>query len=59
MPDRDKSYHIKEYLQKIIHANKGQTKKVAKYLQDNQPQKELTITRLGKFRLDIKKHLAS
>ncbi len=32
--------------------------KAAKYLQDNPPQKELTATRLGKLRLDIKKHLA-
>jgi len=30
----------------------------AKYLKDNPPQKELTATRLGKFRLEIKKHLA-
>jgi SAM-dependent methyltransferase len=34
-------------------------KKAAKYLQDNPPQKELTATRLGKLRLDIKKHLAA
>ncbi len=33
-------------------------KKAAKYLEDNPPQKELTATRLGKLRLDIKKHLA-
>ncbi|GMU96935.1 N-6 DNA methylase [Ignavibacterium album] len=33
--------------------------KAAKYLQDNPPQKELTATRLGKLRLDIKKHLAA
>lgn len=32
-------------------------KKAAKYLDDNPPQKELTATRLGKLRLDIKKHL--
>uniref|UniRef100_A0A7V2ZJT7 site-specific DNA-methyltransferase (adenine-specific) n=1 Tax=Ignavibacterium album TaxID=591197 RepID=A0A7V2ZJT7_9BACT len=32
--------------------------KAVKYLQDNPPQKELTATRLGKLRLDIKKHLA-
>ncbi|QQS37204.1 MAG: SAM-dependent DNA methyltransferase [Ignavibacteriales bacterium] len=31
--------------------------KAAKYLQDNPPQKELTATRLGKLRLDIKKYL--
>lgn len=34
-------------------------KKAAKYLQDNPPQKELTATRLGKLRLDIKKHLSA
>jgi len=28
---------------------------MAKYLHDNPPQKELTATRLGKLRLDIKK----
>lgn len=33
-------------------------KKAVKYLQDHPPQKELTATRLGKFRLDIKKQLA-
>jgi hypothetical protein len=33
-------------------------KKVAKYLRDNPPQRELTAARLGKLRLDIKKHLA-
>lgn len=30
----------------------------AKYLKDNPPQKELSATRLGKLRLDIKKHLS-
>lgn len=34
-------------------------KKAAKYLEDNPPQNELTATRLGKLRLDVKKHLAS
>ena len=29
MPDKEKSYHIKEYLQKIIHASKELTKKEA------------------------------
>ena len=29
----------------------------AKYIKDNPPQKELSATRLGKLRLDIKKHL--
>ena len=33
-------------------------KKAAKYLEDNPPQKELSPTRLGKLRLDIKKYLA-
>jgi hypothetical protein len=34
-------------------------KKAAKYLEDNPPQKELIATRLGKLRLDIKKHLSA
>ncbi len=34
-------------------------KKAAKYLQNNPPQKELTATRLGKLRLDIKKYLSA
>lgn len=34
-------------------------KKAAKYLEDNPPQKELTATRLGKLRLDIKKYLSA
>ncbi len=33
--------------------------KAAKYLEDNPPQKELTATRLGKLRLDLKKHLSA
>lgn len=32
--------------------------KAAQYLKDNPPVKELTATRLGKLRVDIKKHLA-
>jgi hypothetical protein len=33
--------------------------KAVKYLIDNPQQKELTATRLGKLRLDIKKHLSA
>ncbi|HQJ45425.1 MAG TPA: hypothetical protein PK195_02200, partial [Ignavibacteriaceae bacterium] len=39
--------------------SKEANKKAEKYLLDNPPQKELTATRLGKLRLDIKKHLAA
>lgn len=44
--------------QKLAELSEAAHKKAAKYLQDNPPQKELTATRLGKLRLDIKKHLA-
>jgi len=33
--------------------------KASQYLKDNTPQQELTATRLGKIRVDIKKHLAA
>ncbi|MFO7525959.1 MAG: hypothetical protein R6W68_10925 [Ignavibacteriaceae bacterium] len=39
--------------------NKTTHKKAAKYLEDKPPRKELTATRLGKLRLDIKKHLSA
>lgn len=43
---------------KLAELSEAAHKKAAKYLEDNPPQKELTATRLGKLRLDIKKHLA-
>jgi hypothetical protein len=47
-----------EVHQKLAELSESAHKKAAKYLEDNPPQKELTATRLGKLRLDIKKHLA-
>lgn len=47
-----------EVHKKLAELSEAAHKKAEKYLQDNQPQKELTATRLGKLRLDIKKHLA-
>ncbi|MBK9099490.1 MAG: SAM-dependent DNA methyltransferase [bacterium] len=46
-----------EVHQKLAYLSERAHKKAAKYLQDNPPQKELTATRLGKLRLDVKKHL--
>jgi hypothetical protein len=47
-----------EVHKKLAELGESAHKKAAKYLQDNPPQKELIATRLGKLRLDIKKHLA-
>lgn len=46
-----------EVHKKLAELSETAHKKAAKYLDDNPPQKELTATRLGKLRLDIKKHL--
>ncbi len=51
--DETNDVHIK-----LAELSERAHKKAAKYLQDNPPQKELSATRLGKLRLDIKKHLA-
>ncbi|MCL5030300.1 MAG: hypothetical protein M1480_14910 [Bacteroidetes bacterium] len=42
----------------MIKENKFNIHNSTQYLKDNIPQKELTATRLGKLRVDIKKHLA-
>ncbi|HQF42995.1 MAG TPA: hypothetical protein PK073_08765, partial [Ignavibacteriaceae bacterium] len=55
-PQFDKSNEIHIQLAEL---SKEAHKKAEKYLLDNPPQKELTATRLGKLRLDIKKHLAA
>jgi type I restriction-modification system DNA methylase subunit len=55
-PKFDKNNEIHTQLAEL---SKEAHKKVEKYLQDNPPQKELSATRLGKLRLDIKKHLAA
>ncbi|MCZ7610943.1 MAG: N-6 DNA methylase [Ignavibacterium sp.] len=47
-----------EVHKKLAELSETAHKKAAKYLEDNPPQKELTATRLGKLRLDIKKHLS-
>jgi hypothetical protein len=47
-----------EVHKKLAELSETSHKKAAKYLEDNPPQKELTATRLGKLRLDIKKHLS-
>ncbi len=44
---------------KLAELSETAHKKAAKYLEDNPPQKELSPTRLGKLRLDIKKHLSA
>ncbi len=50
--DENNDTHLRlAELSKIAH------EKAAQYLKDNIPQKELTATRLGKIRLDIKKYL--
>jgi len=51
--DKNNEIHIQ-----LAELSKEAHKKAEKYLQDNPPQKELSATRLGKLRLDIKKHLA-
>lgn len=51
--DESNEVHIK-----LAELSETAHKKAAKYLEDNPPQKELTATRLGKLRLDIKKHLS-
>lgn len=55
-PQFDKSNEIHIQLAEL---SKEAHKKTEKYLIDNPPQKELSATRLGKLRLDIKKHLAA
>lgn len=47
-----------EVHKKLAELSETAHKKAAKYLEDNPPQKELTATRLGKLRLNIKKHLS-
>ena len=42
---------------KLAEYSKTAHEKAAQYLIDNPPKKELTATRLGKLRVDIKKHL--
>ena len=42
---------------RLAEFSKTAHEKAAQYLKDNIPQKELTATRLGKIRVDIKKHL--
>ncbi len=42
---------------RLTELSKTAHEKAAQYLKDNVPQKELTATRLGKLRVDIKKHL--
>ncbi len=44
---------------KLAELSERAHKKAVKFLEDNPPQKELTATRLGKLRLDIKKYLAA
>jgi hypothetical protein len=48
-----------EVHKKLAELSETAHKKAAKYLQDNPPQKELSATRLGKLRLDIKKYLSA
>lgn len=55
-PQFDKSNEIHTQLAEL---SKEAHKKAEKYLIDNPPQKELSATRLGKLRLEIKKHLAA
>lgn len=45
----------KEKLLTIVRTNSPKAKK---YLDKNPPQKELSATRLGRLRMEIKKHLA-
>jgi len=52
--DENNEIHLK-----LAELSKTAHQKVKKFLEDNPPQKELTATRLGKLRLDIKKHLAT
>ncbi|MBM4175884.1 MAG: hypothetical protein FJ213_06890 [Ignavibacteria bacterium] len=54
-PRFDESNEIHLHLAEL---SKSAHKRAAKYLEDNPPKKELTATRLGRLRLDIKKHLA-
>ena len=51
--DETNEVHIK-----LAELSKSAHKKATKYLEDNPPQKELTAIRLGKLRLNIKKHLS-
>jgi hypothetical protein len=44
---------------KLAELSEQAHKKAAKYLENNQPQKELTANHLGRLRLNIKKHLGS
>ena len=44
---------------RLAELSKKAHEKAAQYLKDNIPQKELTATRLGKIRVDIKKHLVN
>jgi len=55
----DKTSLIKEYFHKVKAANKEAFKDSLNWLFSNPPLKELTATRLGKLRLDIKKHLSA
>ncbi|MBV6419554.1 MAG: hypothetical protein DAHOPDDO_00777 [Ignavibacteriaceae bacterium] len=48
-----------EVHQKLAELSEKAHKRTARYLEDNPPQKALTATRLGKLRLDIKKHLSA
>ncbi|MCK9426889.1 MAG: hypothetical protein M0Q21_12690 [Ignavibacteriaceae bacterium] len=44
---------------RLAELSKTAHNKASQYLKDNTPQQELTATRLGKIRVDIKKHLAA
>ena len=52
--DKSNEAHLK-----LAELSETAHKKTAKYLEDNPPQKELSPIRLGKLRLDIKKHLSA
>ncbi|MHB9010894.1 MAG: N-6 DNA methylase [Ignavibacteriaceae bacterium] len=51
--DENNDIHLR-----LAELSKTSHEKAAQYLKNNTPQKELTATRLGKIRVDIKKHLA-
>lgn len=42
---------------KYFHKVKNTNKEVSKFIEENPPQNELTVTRLGRYHVDIKKYL--